>query len=178
MKITAAPHEHGCREHRREATQPVMRNPKEAEMRTKPLLPLLVAVATAGIAAAPASASGPAAPGKELIQVTCDGLGTIALSVQRGADANGAAQVVDAKGHAIGVEATFTLIDLTTATVLDSETTASGQGNGHPNQPATHCSGVVFRGPASDFFEGNLLPGVAPTDTVQLTVDALAIIKP
>jgi len=147
-------------------------------MRTKLLL-LLVATASVGlVVAAPASASGPAAPGKELIQASCDGLGTTAISVQRGAYANGAAQIVDAKGHAIGVEATYTLTDLTTATVLDSETTATGQGNGHPSQPTTHCSGVLFRGPASDFFEADLPPYVAPTDTVQLTIDALAIIKP
>ena len=147
-------------------------------MRTKLLLLLLVATATAGIVAAPASASGPAAPGKELVQVTCDGLGTITVSVQRGAGANGAAQIVDDKGHAIGVGATFTRTDLTTATVVDSETTATGQGNGHPNQPATHCSGVVLQAPASDFFAAEIPPDVAPTDTVQLTVDAFAIIKP
>src|SRR5262249_10002829 len=115
-----------------------MRSPKEEDMRTKLLL-LLVATASVGlVVAAPASASGPAAPGKELIQASCDGLGTTAISVQRGAYANGAAQIVDAKGHAIGVEATYTLTDLTTATVLDSETTATGQGNGHPaSQPRT-----------------------------------------
>jgi hypothetical protein len=73
------------------------------------------------------------------------------------------------------VEATYTLTDLTTATLLGTETRATGQGNGHPNQPATHCSGVLFEGPASGFFED--LPGVAPTDTVHFTVDGLAIVK-
>ena len=57
-----------------------MRTPKEGEMRMKLLLLLLVATATAGIAAALASASGPATPGKELVQLTCDGLGMIAVS--------------------------------------------------------------------------------------------------
>jgi hypothetical protein len=142
-------------------------------MRTKLLLLPVIATLTAGIVAAPASASGPAAPGKELVQVTCDGMGTTTVAVQRGDGANGAAQIVDAKGHAIGVQAMFTLTDLTTATVLGSETTATG--NGHPNQPATHCSGVLFQGPASDFFED--LPGVTPSDTVQFTIDAFAIIK-
>jgi hypothetical protein len=65
----------------------------------------------------------------------------------------------------------------TTATVLGSETTATGQGNGHPNQPATHCSGVLFQGSASDFFGPDLPPSVAPTDAVQLTIDGFAIIK-
>lgn len=151
---------------------------KEEEMRTKLLLLLLVAAATAGIVAAPASASGPAAPGKELIQLTCDGLGSITVSVQRGENANGVGQIVDAEGHGIPVEATLTLTDLTTSTVLASLTTATGQGNGHPNQLDTHCTGVLFQGPASDFPGTDLPPSVAPTDTVQLTFDGFAVIKP
>ena len=146
-------------------------------MRTKLLLVLLVVTATAGIVAAAASASGPAAPGKELIQVSCDGLGTITVAVQRGANANGAAQIVDAQGHGIGVEAVLTLTDLTTSTVLGTETTATGHGNGHPNQPTTHCTGVLFEGPASEF-PGTLPAGVGPADTVQLTIDAFAFFKP
>jgi hypothetical protein len=141
------------------------------------LLLLATIVAIMGIAAAAASASGPAAPGKEVIQLTCDGLGPIPISVQRGENANGAGQIVDAKGHGIPVNATLTLTDLTTSTVLGTEVTATGQGNGHPNQPATHCSGVLFQGSASDFFGTDLPPGVAPTDTVELTIDAFAIIK-
>jgi hypothetical protein len=84
---------------------------------------------------------------------------------------------VDAQGHGIPVNATLTLTDLTTSTVLGSEMTATGDGNGHPNQPATHCSGVLFQGAASDFFGTDLPPGVAPTDTVQLTIDAFVIVK-
>ena len=146
-------------------------------MQTKLSLPLLLATTAAimGIVAASASASGPATPGKELIRLSCDGLGTITVSVQRGESANGAGQIVDAKGHGIPVDATLTLTDLTTSTVLGSETTATG--SGHPNQSATHCSGVLFQGPASDFFGPDLPPGVAPTDTVQLTIDGFAIIK-
>jgi len=99
------------------------------------------------------------------------------FSVQRGENANGAAQIVDAEGHGIGVEATLTLTDLTTSTVLGTETTATGHGNGHPNQSATHCTGVLFQGSAADFFGTDLPPDVAPTDTVQLDLDGFAIIK-
>jgi hypothetical protein len=151
-----------------------VRNLKEDNMRAKLLFLPLVATVTAGVVAAPASASGPAAPGKEPIQVTCDGLPPTTVSVQRGDGANGAAQIVDANGHVIPVEATYTLTDLTTATVLGNESRATGQGNGHPNQPATHCSGVIFQGPASDFFEDLAVP---PKDTIQFTVDGFAIIK-
>jgi hypothetical protein len=141
------------------------------------LLLLATTVASIGIVAGAASASGPAAPGKEVVQFTCDGLGTIPISVQRGENSNGAGQIVDAKGHGIPVNATLTLTDLTTSSVLGTEVTATGQGNGHPNQPATHCYGVLFQGSASDFFGTDLPLGVPPTDIVQLTIDAFAIIK-
>src|SRR5215831_11041247 len=147
-------------------------------MRKELLLVLLVGTATAGIAAGAASASGPAAPGKELVQLKCDGLGTITVSVQRGENADGAGQLVDARGHGIPVAATLMLTDLTTSTVLGSETTATGQGNGHPNQPATHCTGILFQGSESDFFGTDLPPGLSPSDTVQLTIDGFATIRP
>lgn len=146
-------------------------------MQTKLLLPVLVATAATGIVAATASASGPAAPGKEPIQISCDGLGTVTVALQRGDRSNGAAQIVDAKGHVIPVDATVTLTDLTTSIVLGTEMTATGHGSGHPNQSATHCSGVLFQGAAEEFFGIELPPGVAPTDTVQLTIDGFAIFK-
>ena len=37
-------------------------------------------------------------------------------------------------------------------TVLATEATATGHGSGHPNQPTTECSGVLFEGVAADFF--------------------------
>jgi hypothetical protein len=148
------------------------------KLRTKLLLVPCAIIAATGIGVATASPSGPPAPGKELIQLTCDGLGTITVSVQRGENANGAGQIVDAQGHGIPVEATLTLTDLTTSTVLGTETTATGHGNGHPNQSTTECSGILFQGPASDFFGSDLPPGLVPTDTVQLTIDGFASIKP
>jgi hypothetical protein len=81
------------------------------------------------------------------------------------------------KGHGIPVQDTFTLTDLTTSTVLDSEVTTTGQ-SGHSNQQPAHCSGALFEGAASDYFGTVLPPGVAATDTVQLTLDAFAVIKP
>lgn len=146
-------------------------------MRTRLLLLLLAATVATGVVAASASASGPAAPGKELVQITCDGLGTVTVSVQRGQNSNGAGQIVGEKGHGIPVEFTFTLTDVTTASVIDSETAATGHGNGHPNQPATHCSGVLFEGAASEFFGPQLPPGVAPTDTIRASLDGFVIVK-
>ena len=146
-------------------------------MRMTLALMLIATTATFGAVTATASASGPAAPGKEVIQLTCDGLGAVPIAVQRGDNANGAGQIVDMKGHGIPVNATLTLTDLTTSTVLGTETSATGNGNGHSNQPATHCSGVLFQGSASDFFGTDLPPGVGATDEVQLFFDGFAIIK-
>jgi len=143
----------------------------------KLLVLLLATTGAMGTAVGAASASGPAAPGKELIQLTCEGLGPVTVAVQRGENANGAGQLVDAKGHGIPVDATLTLTDLTTATVLANEMTATGQGNGHPNQSVTECTGDLFLGSASDFFGGDLPPGVSPTDTVQLGFDGFAVIQ-
>jgi hypothetical protein len=142
----------------------------------KLLLALVVATVGAGTLTATTSASGPAPPGKEIVQIACDGLGTLPVTVQRGDNANGAGQIVDMKGHGIPVQNTFTLTDLTSSIVLDMEVTTTGQ-NGHSNQPATHCSGVLLESSASDYFGTDLPSGVAPTDTVQLTLDALAILK-
>ena len=140
------------------------------------LLALALIVATAALASA-AQASGPAPPGKDLVTLNCDGFGTVTVSVQRGQNSNGAGQIVDAKGHGIPVSFTFTITDLRSGLVLDSESQASGDGNAHPNQPPTHCSGVLFQAPASVFF-GSVLPaGVAPTDMIQAAIDGWVIIK-
>jgi hypothetical protein len=79
--------------------------------------------------------------------------------------------------HGIPVKIVFTLTDLTTSTVIDSSTQLSGHGHGHPHQATTECTGVVFSGAASDFFGAHLPPGVAPTDTVEASIDAFVIIK-
>ena len=124
-----------------------------------------------------ALASGPAAPGKELINLNCSGLGAVTVSVQRGENSNGVGQIVGAKGFGIPVSFTFTLTDVTTNTVLDSGTDTTGGGHAHPNQTASHCSGVAFAGTASDIFGTDLPPGVSATDTIRGTIDGWVIVK-
>jgi hypothetical protein len=147
-------------------------------MRVKLLTLLVAAIAAAAALAGGAVASGPAAPGKQLVDLTCAGLGPVTVSVQRGQNSKGAGQLVDMKGHGIPVKIVFTLTDLTTSTVIDTETQLSGHGHGHPNQTTTECTGVVFHGSASDFFGAHLPPGVAPTDTIEASIDAFVILKP
>jgi hypothetical protein len=125
-----------------------------------------------------ASASGPAAPGKDVIQLNCVGLGDVTVSVPRSESNNGAGQVVGGKGHGIGVAFTVTFTDVTTDTVVGSESSAPGGGHAHPNQATTTCSGVIFSAPASVFFgEDPLPPGVAPTDTIEVSIVGEVIIK-
>ena len=137
----------------------------------------VAAIAAVGTLAGTAVASGPAPPGKQLVKLNCTGLGPITVSVQRGQNSKGAGQIVGTKGHGIPVKIVFTLTDLTTSTVIDSSTQLSGHGHGHPHQATTECTRVVFNGVASDFFGTHLPPGVAPTDTVEASIDAFVIIK-
>ena len=125
-----------------------------------------------------ASASGPAPPGKDVIDLNCEGIGAITVSVPRSENNSGVGQLVGAKGHGIAVAFTFTITDVTTNTVLESESEAVGGGHAHPNQATTTCSAVVFSGPASEFFEGGPLPpGVAPTDTIEASLSVEVIPK-
>jgi hypothetical protein len=146
-------------------------------MRTKVLLAVFAILGAIGVLAGTAMASGPAAPGKDIIVLNCDDLGSVTISVQRGENSNGVGQIVDANGHGIPTAFTFTLTDVTTSAVIDSESSATGGGHAHPNQPTTHCSGVEFEGVASDVFGTELPPGVAATDTVRGAFDVEVILK-
>jgi hypothetical protein len=125
-----------------------------------------------------AAASGPAPPGKEVINLTCVGVGPVSVSVPRGNNNNGAGQLVGMKGHGIPVRFTSTVIDVTKGnTVLNTDSSAVGHGHAHRHQTTTTCSGVVFSGPASTFFgNGPLPPGVDATDTIEvdIVVDVIA----
>jgi hypothetical protein len=128
---------------------------------------LILACAAALLSAAPASASGPAAPGKSLIQVNCGSAGTFWVTVPKSDQNNGAGQIVGMKGHGIGVSFTFTVIDATTGVTLFSDTSSVGNGHAHPNQSTTTCTFSPFPDiTAADFFGDQLPPGVAPTDII------------
>src|SRR5215218_641020 len=120
-------------------------------MQRRLLCGVAVVAAALAVFTAGASASGPAPPGKDLVDLNCEGIGPITVSVPRSESNNGVGQLVGEKGHGIPVAFTFTLTDVTTNTVLDSESSAVGGGHAHRNQETTRCSGVVFSGLASDF---------------------------
>jgi hypothetical protein len=146
-------------------------------MRRITLALALSALATASILPSTAAASGPAAPGKETVEINCTGLGTITVSVPRPEKSNGAGQIVGEKGHGIPTATSFTLTDVTTNTVIFNETHVVGRGHAHSHQTVTQCESMFFEGPASTFFEGHEPPGVEPSDIVRASFEADVIVK-
>ena len=146
-------------------------------MQRRLLYVLAATVAALAIFTGAASASGPAPPGKELVELTCEGIGSVTVSVQRGQNSKGAGQIVGAKGHGIVVASTATATDLTSGKVVQESSFVRGGGNAHPNQETRQCSGVVFKGLASEI--GGVPPeGVEPTDEIEISIVADVIIKP
>ena len=139
---------------------------------------IAVAAAMSALAlAGGASAVSKVAPGHEPFEITCEGLGTITISVQR-SENRGAVQIVGLKAHLIPVAFAFSFVNVTEGEVVFSETETLP---GHGNQPTITCTAVFFEGPASELplAPGETLPpGVDPTDVVRLTLTALVIVKP
>ena len=131
-----------------------------------------VLVAAMAVFTGAATASGPAAPGKTVINLVCGELGPVSVTVPASqGDNNGAGQLLGQAGHGIPVAFTTTITDVTTDQVLDVSSSAVGGGHAHANQATVTCSGVVFSAPASVFFGGGPLPpGVAATDTIEVSI--------
>src|SRR2546425_9360129 len=139
---------------------------------------LASAAAATALLSSTAAASGPAPPGKEIIEVQCEGVGSITVSVSRSEHAHGVGQIVGQKGHGIPVLNTFTLTDVTTGEVLFSETETKGGGNANHNQRTTPCKATFVEAPASTFFEGHELPpGVSPSDIIRAAAEIQVVIK-
>src|SRR2546429_3552836 len=85
------------------------------------------ALVATGALTGTAAASGPAPPGKEIIELECEGIGPVTVSVQRNEHSQGAGQIVGEKGHGIPVALNFTLTDLTSGEVF-SEPEVKGGG--------------------------------------------------
>jgi hypothetical protein len=142
------------------------------------LVAIIACAVVALISAAPAGASGPAAPGKSIVQVNCGSAGTFWVAVPKSDQNNGVGQIVGMKGHGIGVSFTFTAIDATTGQTVFSDTSAVGKGHAHPNQTTTTCTFQPFPDTiASEFFGDQLPPGVAPTDIIHGEASGQIILK-
>lgn len=119
-------------------------------------------------------ASGPATSHRGTTTAVCGGQ-TYTVAVENGGQNIGAAQVVDAFGHAVLVYGTSTVTDATQDIVLASW--VSTHGSGHDNQAQTLCvSEITYT--ASDAFAGGPLPtGVAATDTILYEIDFWVVLK-
>jgi hypothetical protein len=136
-------------------------------------------LATVGLVVGPFAFPAQAA-GLNQETVSCDGLGTITIATQpTNSDQNwGAVQIVDASGHLIPVAFTFTFEDLTTDTVLFSD--SSGKGSGHANnQQSTVTCSESATGTWAEIGEPGepAPPGVGEDDILQFTLSAQAIVK-
>ena len=143
---------------------------------------ILLALATGalvvtGALSGTAAASGPAPPGKEIVELECEGIGPVTVSVQHNEHSQGAGQIVGEKGHGIAVSFHFTLTDLSSGEVIANETEVKGGGNAHPNQTTTTCKGTAFEGEAASIFGEELPPEVEPGDTVRGEFEAQIIVK-
>jgi hypothetical protein len=147
-------------------------------MRRISIVCVAAVAATLAVWGGSAAASGPAPPGKEILEVTC-GSEMFNIAVPRPEDAFGVAQVVGQTGHAIPVTVTLSVLDVTTDELLDSGSTAVGDGHAHPNQTTTSCTVVLFEGTAADLFGSDPLPpGIAPTDIIRVSLTIDVIIQP
>ena len=139
---------------------------------------VLGAAAASALLAGTAAASGPAAPGKRLVEVNCEGLGALTVSLAPSEHANGAGQVVGAKAHGIPVSNTFTITDVTKGGVLLHETESRSSGPAHQNQSSVACKSAPLEEEASKFFAGGPLPpGVAATDTIRVEFEVHIVPK-
>ena len=134
------------------------------------------AVAAMGVLTGTAAASGPAPPGKEIIEIECEG-SPVTVSVQRNEHGQGAGQIVGEKGHGIPVSFNFTLTDLSSGEVIINEPELKGGGNAHPNQSTTTCKGTAFEGEAASIFGEELPPEIGPTDLIRGEFETQVIIK-
>jgi hypothetical protein len=138
----------------------------------------LVVILAALASAMPASASGPAAPGKQILAINCEGLGSITVSVPRGENSNGAGQILGATGHGIPTSFAETVTDVTTGTELFSDSFGVGNGHAHTNQATIACSFVEFEATAAEIFGSDLPPGVALTDIIRGEATVDVVLKP
>jgi hypothetical protein len=104
----------------------------------------------------------------------CDGV-TYTVAVENGGKNVGAAQIVDAHGHAILVTGTSAFIDTDADVILGFFT--MGHGRGHANQTTTLCT-VVQTATVGDFLPPDALPpGVLSTDTLVWTIEFVVVLK-
>jgi hypothetical protein len=140
---------------------------------------LSLVLAAAALASGPGGGSGTGSGnnGRSVHTLTCSNGQTYQIAVENPSGSNGAGQIVGANGHGILVSGTVTATDTTAGVVIFSSTL--GDGRGHANQSTTACTEVTT-GTVADLGPppgGVYPPGVAATDTLVFTVEAVVVLK-
>ena len=140
---------------------------------------MILLLSSAALASGPGggSGNGNGSTGRSQHTLSCDNGQTYTVAVENPSGSNGAGQIVGAPGHGILVSGTVTATDTTAGVVIFAITLGDGQG--HANQATTACTEVVTEtvadlGPPPG---GIYPPGVAATDTLIITVDAVIVLK-
>lgn len=131
------------------------------------LLVLLVALLMAGAASA----------GRMQQTLTCTGLGTVTVTVTSTTNNHSVAWgtgKVSSSLHGIPVSFSGSVTDLTTNTVLFTFNQAKGHGHGMHNQPTVDCMSP----PTTTTAGAAGIPGVNPSDVVQMDFSAQVALKP
>jgi hypothetical protein len=138
-------------------------------MRRLLALPLVAAVALI--------AAGVSNAGRTQQTLNCSGLGTITVTVTSTKSDHSVAWgtgKVSSRLHGIPVSFSGTVTDLTTDTLLFSFSQAKGKGHGMHRQQTVTCTS-----PPVDTTAGEAgIPGVNPTDVVEMDFTAQVVLKP
>lgn len=131
-----------------------------------------------GMSVMPASASGPAAPGKDVLIFDCGDFGTVTLAVDTGGRSWGAGQIIGEQGHLAPNALTYTITDTSTGVLLESRAFAKGGGQANKQQDTTACADG-FSATAAEFYAGGPLPpGVSPTDVIEFAAIVTVVVQP
>ncbi len=122
-------------------------------------------------------ASGPVTSHRGPMTAVCNGV-TYTVAVENGGQNVGAAQIVDAHGHAILVRGTSTFTDTTADPNVVLDEFNLGHGSGHANQATTVCT-TGQTATVGDFIPpGSVLPlGVSFADTLVWTIEFVVVLK-
>jgi hypothetical protein len=135
------------------------------------------AIASASILAGSAAAAAHAPKGKEIVEIRCEGVGAIMVSVPRPEQSWGVGQVVGQKLHGIPTVISVSVVDVESGETIYTETKEKGNGHANHNQQTTNCSST-FEALASEFFEEEgLPPGVEGGDTIRGTLAIKVVVK-
>ena len=141
---------------------------------TRLTLAAVSAIVLSLLLASAALASGPVTSHRGSVTAVCDGQ-TYTVAVENGGKNVGAAQIVDAHGHAILVVGTSTFTDTTAGIVLGEF--FMGHGNGHANQATTVCVSTQTAS-VGDFLPPDAMPpGVYASDTLVWVIEFAVVLK-